>query len=62
MELLHAIKHNKPKSIYELAKITKREYKNVYDDVELLFRLGLITKEKNKVDVDFTKLSIEVVV
>lgn len=62
MELLKVIKHEKPKSIYQLAKLTNREYKNVYDDVELLERLGLITKENHHVGVDFSKLSIEIAV
>ncbi len=62
MELLSVIKHKKPKSIYELAKITNREYKNVYEDVELLEQLGLITKENHHVDVEFNKLRVEVVV
>ena len=62
MELLHAIKHKKPKSIYQLAKLLNREYKNVYDDVILLEELGLITKENHNVDVDFNKLCVEVAV
>lgn len=62
MELLSAVKHKKPKSIYQLAKLLKREYKNVYDDVGLLEELGLITKDNKKVNVDFNKLNIEVVV
>ena len=36
LELLSVIKHQKPKSVYELTKITNRDYKNVHDDVELL--------------------------
>src|SRR3989338_7683951 len=43
MELLSIIKHKKPKSIYALAKIAKREYKNVHNDVKLFEELGLIT-------------------
>lgn len=62
MELLSIIKHKKPKSIYELAKITNRGYKNVYDDVELLEHLGLITREDHRVDVEFNKLHIELAV
>lgn len=62
LELLSIIKHKKPRSIYELAKITKREYKNVYEDVELLEGLGLITRENNHVDVEFNKLQIELAV
>ena len=62
MELLSIIKHKKPKSVYQLAKFANREYKNVYDDVELLERLGLIFKEENNVNVDFDKLSVEIAV
>lgn len=62
MELLHAIKHKKPKSVYQLAKLLNREYKNVYDDVKLLEELGLITKENHTVEVDFNKLCIEVAI
>lgn len=59
-KLLSTIKHTKPKSVYELAKATKRVYKNVYDDVALLEQLGLITRENHHVDVEFNKLQVEV--
>ena len=62
MELLSVIKHKKPKSVYQLAKLLDREYKNVYDDVGLLEELGLITKENHNVEVDFNKLCVEVAV
>ena len=62
IELLSIIKHKKPRSIYHLAKLANREYKNVYDDVELLENLGLITKENHHVDVEFNKLSVEIAV
>ncbi len=62
MELLSIIKHKKPKSVYELAKMADREYKNVYDDVELLGELGLITRKNHRVVVEFNKLSVEVAV
>ena len=50
LELLHCIKHQQPKSIYQLAKMVKRDFKNVQKDVKLLENLGLIefVKEKNK--------------
>ena len=62
MELLSIIKHKKPKSIYALAKIAKREYKNVHNDVKLFEELGLITMEDHHVNVEFSKLQIELVV
>ena len=40
--ILHVIKIKKPKSIYELAKILKRDLKSVNTDIELLERFGFI--------------------
>ena len=42
IELLHAIRIHKPKSIQDLAKIVERNFKNVYQDVKLLHEFGLI--------------------
>ena len=42
INLLKAIRIKKPKSIYELAKITKRDFKNVFQDVNRLADMGLI--------------------
>jgi predicted transcriptional regulator len=42
MEILRAIITQKPKSIYELAKILDRDFKNVYSDVQFLNDIGLI--------------------
>ena len=42
MNLLKAIKKNKPSSIYELAKMAHRDFKNVSQDVNFLADLGLI--------------------
>ena len=39
--LLHVIKKNRPKSIYELAKILKRDFKSVNEDIKLLQRFGI---------------------
>ena len=48
--ILHIIKTQKPKSIYELAKTLKRGFKSVNDDVKLLKRFGFIelVEEKTK--------------
>ena len=40
--LLHAIKNQKPKSIYELAKMLNRDIKAVKKDLKLLERFGFI--------------------
>tara|TARA_Y100000310_G_scaffold342099_1_gene443774 strand:+ start:23 stop:382 length:360 start_codon:yes stop_codon:yes gene_type:complete len=51
--ILNVIKHNKPSSIYELAKILERGFKSVNDDIKLLERFGFIDlieeKTKNRV-------------
>lgn len=48
--ILHVIKTQKPKSIYDLAKKLKRGFKSVNDDIRLLERFGFIelTEEKTK--------------
>lgn len=40
--LLHTIKTKKPKSIYHLAKILKRDFKSVMEDIKLLDKFGFI--------------------
>jgi predicted transcriptional regulator len=40
--LLHTIKTKKPKSIYDLAKMLKRDFKSVSEDIKLLRRFGFI--------------------
>ena len=42
LELLASIRKTKPKSIQELARFVKRDFKNVYHDVKLLVEFGLI--------------------
>lgn len=42
LELLHIIKIKKPVSINELARMAKRDLKNVADDVKYLEQVGLI--------------------
>ncbi len=42
LELLSNIKLMKPRSIQELARLVKRDFKNVYQDIQLLAEFGLI--------------------
>ena len=42
LALLHAIKNRRPNSIYDLARMTGRDLKNVQEDVRLLERHGLV--------------------
>lgn len=62
MELLGTIKKESPKSVYQLAHLVDREYKNVYDDVQFFKELGLIQSDDKVMSLGFDKLEIEVVV
>ena len=42
LELLAVIRQRKPKSIQELARFVKRDFKNVHQDVKILSEFGLI--------------------
>ena len=56
----------RPSSINELARIVKRDVKNVADDVKYLEQIGLIEKKKTKSRiapvVTYEKLMIEIAV
>ncbi len=67
IEILKTIKRDKPDSIYRLAKMLKRDLKNVNDDVRLLADLGLIKLDKTKTDrkrtipaVNYSKIMLEI--
>ena len=46
LRLLKTIRIKKPQSIYELAKISKRQMKSINRDVQILEELGLIELKK----------------
>ena len=48
LALLHAIKNRQPNSIYELAKMTGRDLKNVQDDIGILERHGLVRIDRRQ--------------
>ncbi len=48
LRILKTIKRTHPHSIYELAKLLKRDTKNVSDDVSYLAEIGLIELKKTK--------------
>lgn len=68
LKILKAIKEKHPASIYELAKLLKRNLKNVSNDVHYLADLGLIELEKGKSNgrektmpiVDYNKILLEI--
>lgn len=48
LHLLKVIKKEKPDSIYALAKLTGRDFKNVYDDIKILKDFWLVDLTKDK--------------
>lgn len=66
IELLKVIRHKKPQSIYQLAKLVKRSVDNVNNDIRLLEQMGFLETEKTEEErsrliplVDFDKIEIE---
>jgi len=69
LRILKSIKKNKPESIYALAKLLRRDTKNVSDDVHYLSELGLIEikktkdgRQKTKPVVEYEKILVEIMV
>ncbi|MBI5213709.1 MAG: hypothetical protein HY957_10140 [Nitrospirae bacterium] len=66
LELLHIIKTKKPSSINELARLSKRDIKNVADDVKYLDHIGLIEKresdKKTTPVISYDKIALEIAV
>ena len=66
LELLHIIKTKKPSSLNELARMAKRDVKNVIDDVKYLEQVGLIEKKEtdNKIApiIKYDKMVLEIAV
>src|SRR5687767_7708531 len=48
LKVIQAIKDLCPQSIYELAKLLKRDFKNVYDDVLFLAEVGILGIKESK--------------
>lgn len=69
LRILKTIKHENPKSIYELAKLLKRDIKNTYDDVQYLADMGFIElkkikegREKNIPSIPYDEILIKIAV
>lgn len=66
LELLHIIKIKKPSSINELARLAKRDIKNVVNDVQYLVKIGLIekkgTEKKTRPVINYDKIAFEIAV
>ena len=66
LELLHTIKARKPSSIHELARMARRDVKNVAEDVKYLEQIGLIEKKetdhKTAPVTKYDKIALEIAV
>ncbi len=72
IELLKAIRHQNPKSVYELAKIVKRDLKSVRTDLKKLTQYGVVRTKKKKANtpkgykrvpyVEFDRITFEMAV
>ena len=70
LELLRVIKHKQPNSVYELAKLTSRDFKSVDTDVKILEKHSLIDTKKVSIKgktgykikpiFDYDKLNVEI--
>ncbi len=59
--LLQVLHSHGSASIRQLSKILKRDYKNVYQDVQLLKQVGLICQDKTKkIYVPWDKINAEI--
>jgi len=65
-ELLHVIKMENPSSINQLARLVKRDIKNVANDVTYLAQIGLIKPQETKRQVtprvDYDQIVLEIAV
>lgn len=67
LKILKTIRKEHPSSIYELAKLLKRDIKNTFDDVHFLANVGLIElkktkegRERNTPIVNYEKILLEI--
>ncbi len=69
LELLRVIRHKKPMSMYELAKIVGRTPENVNTDIKFLEQLGFVEvdrihdiRKKSVPEVSYDKMTLEITV
>ena len=66
LELLHIIKTQKPTSINDLARLSKRDIKNVAEDVKYLRQIGFIevkgTDKKTMPVIPYDRINLEIAV
>lgn len=69
IELLHIIKEKHPKSIQELARLTRRDIKSIVTDIRILEELDLVDMIRKREGrrqsipiVDYSKINLEITV
>jgi predicted transcriptional regulator len=66
LELIHVIRKEKPTSIHHLARMVRRDIKNVSTDVKYLSQIGLVElKEKDNClfpTVDYESINLDIAV
>ncbi len=67
LKILKIVKKEHPSSIYELAKMLKRDVKNTFDDIQFLANVGLVElkktkegRERNTPIVNYDKILLEI--
>ena len=67
LKILKIVKKEHPSSIYELAKMLKRDVKNTFDDLQFLANVGLVElkktkegRERNTPIVNYDKILLEI--
>ena len=55
-ELVERLRKVGPMTVYQLAKLLGRNYKNVHSDVKALAALGIIQRDGNKVSVPWDEI------
>jgi predicted transcriptional regulator len=64
LELLHMVKTEQPRSINELARLLKRDIKNVAEDVKYLIQIGFIERESHerevKPSISYDRIALEI--
>ncbi|MCX5816471.1 MAG: MarR family transcriptional regulator [Proteobacteria bacterium] len=66
LELLHTVKTEQPRSINELARLLKRDIKNVAEDVKYLIQIGFIEREGHerevKPSISYDRIALEIAI
>jgi predicted transcriptional regulator len=64
LALLHVIRTAKPRSLHELAEITKRDIKNISGDVKYLEQIGFIEKHGQQREIrpsiNYDRIALEI--